>query len=227
MRNARLRRNSLSEESCMHDPRHVARLPLSGSELPDFLIAAPSNEAIPSGRLRILVRLVPALGEEALYARAEALGRRPLAERRYLGGGDLAAKIGPSAAAAEALAEFCRDWGLAIERRWLGGLCVTVAGAAEDLARAFDVRLAAYRHGGETYRGYAGSIRLPAPLHPYVRAVLGLDEASRLAIAHAHPPSARLLAHPGNLPTTVAFEYYRFPRQYTGRGALVAFLETD
>ncbi|GGI99764.1 S53 family peptidase [Neoroseomonas lacus] len=202
--------------------------PLAGSALPAHLLKARTGAADPEQRLRVTLRLAARGGDQALLDAAMRLGGQMPAARRHLPRPSLAAAFGPSPEAAKAVAAFCDDHSLELQRSALGGLFVTVAGRAQDLGRAFGVELGLYRMGGHLLRAYEGALRLPAELAPHVAAVLGLDEVSRLAagrragMEYTEPPSI-----PGNLPTTVAFDYYQYPQGVTGKGAIVAFMESD
>lgn len=210
----------------MNTPSH---LPLAGSELPRHFFSPDATDADPQRTLHVVVRLVPDVGDAAMFRRADAMGRQPLRERRYLDRRQLG-EFAPDPRAHDALTSFCRQHGLHAEREALGGLCVTLSGTTRDLEQAFGVKLR--MHKG--YRGYQGAIHLPAALHPHVRAVLGLDECSRKALeevprAKTAPPMdpVGVPAHPSNPPRTVAYDYYGFPSQYTGQGATVAYVESD
>jgi kumamolisin len=200
---------------------------LQDSALPKHLLQAREDGANPEQVLRATLRLVPRCGDEALLARASALGRQLIPGRAFLARGALADEVTPAPEALDAVKAFCHQHGFTLSRIALGGLFVTIEGKAGALARAFGVTIGRYRHGDLVLRAYEGTLRLPAALARHVRAVLGLDDLSRLAAqpdaaAFTEPPSLK-----GNLPTTVAFDYYQYPQHLTGRGATVAFIEQD
>jgi kumamolisin len=201
---------------------------LSGSSLPEHLLQVYERQPDSDQILRVTLRLEPRCGLEAVLAHARELGRQIPADRAYLRRDKLAEEIGPSTEAVRAVEEFCRQQGFTLERTAIGGLFVTISGKAGDLAHAFGVELGVYRQETRSIRAYEGSLSLPAELTPHVRAVLGLDEVSHLAATREdkadflEPPSIN-----GNLPTTVAFDYYQYPQHVTGRGATVAFIEDN
>ncbi|MCA1454229.1 S8/S53 family peptidase [Bradyrhizobium sp. BRP22] len=200
---------------------------LQDSALPKHLLQAREAAADPDQVLRATLRLVPRCGDAALLARASALGRQPIAGRGFLTRDTLADEVTPLPEALDAVKAFCQQYGFTLSRTALGGLFVTIEGKACALARAFGVAIGRYHHGDLVLRAYEGALSLPAALAPYVRAVLGLDDLSRLAAlpdasAFTEPPSLK-----GNLPTTVAFDYYQYPQHLTGQGTTVAFIEQD
>lgn len=201
---------------------------LAGSAVPKHLLARRDADADPQQRLRVTLRLRPACGEDTLLQAAMRIGAQPLAARRHLARAELAEHYGPAPEAMPAVTAFCAQHGLTVEGTALGGLIVTLAGQAGDFAAAFGVTLGRYTMGGLSLRAYDGALTLPAGLAPFVAAVLGLDEVSRLAatrsaaMEYSEPPSIE-----GNLPTTVAFDYYQYPRGATGAGTVVAFIESD
>ena len=200
---------------------------LQDSLLPKHLLRAREAAADPDQVLRATLRLLPRCGDEALLARASALGRQPIAGRTFLARSALADEVTPLPEALDAVKAFCHQHGFALSRTALSGLFVTIEGKVDALARAFGVAIGRYRHGDLVLRAYEGALSLPAVLAPHVRAVLGLDDLSRLAAqpdasAFTEPPSLK-----GNLPTTVAFDYYQYPQHLTGQGATVAFIEQD
>ncbi|RZN34002.1 S53 family peptidase [Bradyrhizobium sp. Leo121] len=209
----------------MTDHRDLSIVQDSG--LPKHLLQAREAVADPDQVLRATLRLVPRCGDEALLARASALGRQPIAGRTFLARGALADEVMPAPEALAAVKAFCHEHGFTLSRTALGGLFVTIEGKAGALACAFGVTIGRYRYGDLVLRAYEGVLRLPAALAPYVRAVLGLDDLSRIA---AQPNAADFIEPPslkGNLPTTVAFDYYQYPQDLIGRGATVAFIEQN
>jgi kumamolisin len=202
---------------------------LQESAVPAHLLHTPAGPVDGAQTLRVALQLHPQCGEDALLARAYALGEQALAERNARSPFSLDPDIKPTDQAVAAVRTFCAEQGFTLERNALGGLFVTIAGRAAELGRAFGVDLRAYRHQDRTFRAYAGCITLPAILAAHVRAVHGLDQVSTLLTqpaknsdAYTEPPT---LAN--NLPTVVAFDYYQYPPQWTGKGATVAFIESD
>jgi kumamolisin len=205
---------------------------LQESAIPAPLLRTPVGALDPGLALRVALQMIPQCGETALFDRVYKLGAQALADRVHLSPQSLDPDIAPPAAAIAAVRTFCAEHGFVLERTALAGLFITITGQAANLARAFGVELASYSHEGHTFRGYTGCVTLPALLAPHVRAVLGLDQAawaatrrsqaSTEASTEAEPPSVDNI-----LPNVVASDYYQYPSQWTGKGATVAFIESD
>ncbi|HTJ99720.1 MAG TPA: S53 family peptidase [Bordetella sp.] len=202
---------------------------LSSSALPAHLLKRPAGSANPGQTLRVALRLHPRGGDDALYARVARLGAQAPAQRQHMDGDMLRAEFAPSVAALDAVRAFCADHGFKLDRTAFGGLFVTVVGKAGDLARAFGVELAMYHFEDRQFRGYTGSIALPATLAPHVAAVIGLDEVSTLASRRAAQKidcTVDMNTMQSNPPITVANDYYQYPTQFSGKGATVALIES-
>lgn len=200
---------------------------LQASALPAHLLTRPAGAADPGRTLHVALRLHPRGGDQAVFARAMQLGKEHPAQRRFLDAQGLAAEFGPPPEALDAVRAFCSQHGFTLHRVALGGLFATIVGKAGDLARAFGTELALYRHEDRVFRGYAGTLTLPATLAPHVAAVLGLDEVSSLAcrLTDTIPCEVSMETMAENPPITVANEYYKYPTEFTGVGATVAFIE--
>lgn len=201
---------------------------LPESALPRHLLHTTTGSIDAALPLRVALLLMPRCGDDAFFARTYALGKQPLATREPMSSRALEAAMLPSQQALDAVKLFCAEHALTLERTALGGLFVTAAGTAGDLARAFGVDLRAYIDEGRAFRGYEGRLKLPATLAPHVRAVLGLDDSDPIAEpAHWTGTDIGVVTQANNLPTTVAFDYYQYPSQWTGKGATVAFIESN
>lgn len=197
------------------------------SALPAHLLTCPSGLADAGQILRVTLRLHPRGGDQAVFDRAMRLGKERPTGRRFLDPQGLAAEFGPPPQALGAVRAFCSEHGFVLDRVALGGLFATVVGQAGDLARAFGVQLSMYQHEGRLFRGYAGTLELPATLTPHVAAVLGLDEVSSLVSRQTDkiPCEVSMETMASNPPITVADQYYQYPTLFTGAGATVAFIE--
>jgi kumamolisin len=107
---------------------------------------------------------------------------------------------------------------------------VFVSGKAADYARAFGADIAVYEHDGGTYRGRAGSLKVPAAIAPLIEGIFGIDNRP---VAQPHfqrfqqPPSFGIMAHaaPASfLPTEIA-ALYRFPPNADGSGQCIGIIE--
>lgn len=102
---------------------------------------------------------------------------------------------------------------------------VVLAGTAQRMQEAFEVKLGIYEvpRRGLKYRGREGSICVPEALHPAVIAVLGLDNRP---IAKPHFRRHKKTAAPPTSfsPIQIA-ELYDFPAGLTGAGETIAIIE--
>ncbi len=207
----------------------IAVSPLAGSGLPEMSKArraGPLDPQLPMSALLLCALRVP---DSQLFAFVDAQAKLRPAQRKQLSREDFTATYGPTPEALQAIAEFAAAHGLTASAPAHGNLCIDLRGPAGAFSQAFGVDLALYEREGVTFRGYEGSLHLPETIHPHVRAVLGLDTRP-LPLTHASrdasaPVDVASLA--GNLPTTVAFDYYDFPTGLTGAGLTVAFIEDD
>jgi kumamolisin len=115
---------------------------------------------------------------------------------------------------------------------------VRLSGTAEDMARAFGVRLARYELGSgdsaTTFRGREGYVHLPPELADIVEAVLGLDDRPQarfglrlgrtLAPGEVPDPTAAPVADTPFWAPQVA-SLYDFPEGTGGAGEAVAIIE--
>ncbi|MFN2460686.1 MAG: protease pro-enzyme activation domain-containing protein [Candidatus Velthaea sp.] len=116
---------------------------------------------------------------------------------------------------------FAREYGLRIDGIDAAARAVKLSGSAAQMHAAFGVDLAQMRTAGETYRGRAGAITVPASLAGAVTGVFGFEDraASRPHIVTADPHAAS--AH-GYTALDVA-KAYNFP-QADGAGEHVAVI---
>ena len=98
-------------------------------------------------------------------------------------------------------------------------------GSAEDMQRAFGVKLEHYEHQGCRYRARTGSILIPADLAGSIEAVLGLDDRPQ-AKAHFRVLDLEVSAAAATSysPPQVA-TLYQFPSGADGTGQTIGILE--
>jgi kumamolisin len=201
------------------------------SALPAHLLTRPAGAADASQTLRLALRLFPQGGDEAIFARVAQMGALHPTERQAMTMEALASEFGPAPEALDAVQAFCDQHGFTLDHTSLGGLFATVVGNAGDLARAFGVGLQMYHYEDRMFRGYEGTLTMPAALAPHVAAVLGLDNVSsvisRITKAKQPPCWVRTDSNGHNSPLTVADTYYQYPTSYTGTGATIALIEQN
>lgn len=139
---------------------------------------------------------------------------------------DFVGGFGVAAADLEAVDRFAQRYGLAVVRRDVAAGTVVLSGRVAQFNRAFGVVLQRYQHGGGTYRGCEGNVRVPEELQGIVTAVMGLDDRPQ-ARAHfrVRPPfrPARDGERMSYRPTDVA-ALYDFPES-AAEGQCVALIE--
>lgn len=153
---------------------------LDSHTLPDYLLQHPAGPADAGQVLRITLRMIPEGGDDALLARIEECGEDGPAARQPMDARAFARTFGPPGDAHAAVAAFCRENGFLLDRSVLGGLFMTITGKAAALAGSFGVELGMFHYEEHVFRGYRGTLAIPAMLVPYVVHVLGFDEASSL-----------------------------------------------
>jgi hypothetical protein len=153
---------------------------LDSHTLPECLLKHPAGPADAGQVLRITLRMLPEGGENALLARIEETGDDGPSARQPMDARMFARTFGPPGDAHAAVAAFCRENGFLLDRSVLGGLFMTITGQAAALAGTFGVELGMFHYEDHVFRGYRGTLAIPAMLAPYAVYVLGLDEASSL-----------------------------------------------
>ncbi|MGH8980391.1 MAG: S53 family peptidase, partial [Acidimicrobiales bacterium] len=121
----------------------------------------------------------------SVYVRRDPAASRivdPLAQaralpggRRYLTPSEVVTSFGAASADLEAVVEYAHTKGLETSDVSPVKRSVKIAGPLHALAAAFEVTLAHFQHGGVTFRGQQGAVRVPSSLSGVVEAVLGFD----------------------------------------------------
>ena len=123
----------------------------------------------------------------------------------------------------EAVTAFATGHGLSVVCEDSARRLIRVAGPASRIEAAFATTLGEYDDGGRTFRGRAGSIKLPAGLAERVTAVLGLD-TSPIAT-----PKFRINAAPrvtsAFLPNAVGHAYGFPAGPSVGKGQCIGIIE--
>lgn len=149
------------------------------------------------------------------------LGALPIAERTYLSPAAVADRHGASREDLDKVREFAVGHGLMVRGIERARRILTLAGSAEDMARAFGVELERFEHPNAPYRAPSGPVRLPPKLGEIVTGVFGLDNRPQLRphVQRNADPSAQGYA----LPAVAAA--YEFPPMPDGSDVCVGILE--
>ena len=140
---------------------------------------------------------------------------------------EFAARHGADQNAIEKVQQFAKENGLTVSNISVERRTVKLKGTAENMMRAFDVKLERYEHQGRQYRARSGGIQLPSDLAPAVEAVLGLDDrpqANPHFRVRGQQSSRAAAAGVSYTPRQVA-ELYQFPTDVDGTGETVGILE--
>ncbi len=132
-----------------------------------------------------------------------------------------AAEYGATPAQMDTVRRYAEKNGLDVATADADTRTVKLRGTAQDFQRAFGVRLGQYRTAdGQDFRGYDGSIRMPAGVASVVDGVLGLCD--RPAARPASRPAPR--TGPGFTGLQTA-QMYNFPAGTDGRGQTIGIIE--
>ncbi len=157
---------------------------------------------------------------------AVALGRLPVAERRYLSRSEFASRYGADPKDRAVVATFAEAHGLTVRQSSGPRRSVVLGGPADRMNAAFGTKLVRYRSSHGEYRGRRGSVQIPSGLAPVVQAVLGLDDRPQAHATCRALPQERVAQAKGRAftPKRVA-ELYEFPARLDGRGQRIAVIE--
>ncbi|MGB8887956.1 MAG: S53 family peptidase [Candidatus Korobacteraceae bacterium] len=121
------------------------------------------------------------------------------------------------------LEEFAKTHGLAVQQVNPFARSVTLAGTANQFAKAFQVELDMYEYPNGTYRGRTGAVKLPAELDGIVASVHGLDNRPQ-AQTHFRVAAAAAAAATSYTALQVA-QAYDFPNSGNGQGQTIGIIE--
>ena len=140
----------------------------------------------------------------------------PTAQRQRLSHEEFAEAHGAAQEELDRVAEFARSNGFEVVETHRARRSVVVRGTVEQANRAFQVELQRYELPSRSYRGFEGSVHLPASISALVEAVVGLD--NRPAKARRGPVRHKSADPPGTTPLTPqkVAQLYNFP---PGNGA--------
>jgi kumamolisin len=140
---------------------------------------------------------------------------------------EFAAKHGADESAIDKVKQFAKENNLTVGDVSVERRTVKLQGTAENMIRAFEVKLDRYEFEGHQYRARSGGIKLPSDLAPSVEAVLGLDnrpQAKPHFRVRGKRSSRASAAGVSYTPRQVA-ELYQFPADVDGTGETVGILE--
>lgn len=158
-------------------------------------------------------------------AKAATFAAAAPAERRYLTREEFAAQYGADPADVSAVERFALDADLIVLEASLARRAIVLEGTLAALSTAFEVQLALFSAGGQTFRGRTGTITIPAALEHIVQGVFGLDERPQARAHfrwHANRPAAASAT--SFTPPQIA-SAYNFPTGVDGSGQTIALIE--
>jgi kumamolisin len=196
----------------------AARAAIAGSEFPPLPGATPGAPVDPAQELSVSVYLRPAqpITPELVAAqpRGEALSRE-----------EYAAKYGATPediAKVKALAE---QYGLSVVEADAARRVVVLSASAEAISQAFGVSLVSFEHAGGSYRGYEGTITVPADVASVINSVHGLDDRPQAEMRLRVGLTAQPRKDGGPYSPVEVAKAYDFPTASDGAGECVALIE--
>jgi kumamolisin len=161
----------------------------------------------------LIVRRRP--GAEPLHS-LEYFQNTPRAQRKHLSHEEFAEAHGAAPADLDRVAEFAHAHALQVVEAHRARRSVVVRGTAAQVNKAFGVELHHYELPRKRYRGFEGSVHLPASISELVETVIGLD--NRPVPAKRGPVKGKSADPAGTTPLTPqqVAQLYDFP---SGNGA--------
>jgi len=192
---------------------------ISGSRRTILRGAKESEPADPNERIEVtlIVRR-----RASLPKAAEELGVEQIAKRSHLDRETFRARHGTAPDDLVKVEAFAQEQGLEVVRADSARRTVILAGTANQLSKAFGVRLARYDHPDGSYRGRTGPIFIPKELASIVLAVLGLDNRPQ-AKPHFRMSPNRATST-SYTPPQVA-RLYDFPTSLDGSNQCIGIIE--
>jgi kumamolisin len=207
-----------------------SRMALSGSEKHRVEKAGEGKPA--TGRVTVSV----------IVRRKTPLGQTNVTGQQRLTRAQFNAEHASDPAAVQLVKRFAKEYGLTVQPGTPapGRRTIKLTGTVANMQRAFGVSLQSTVVDGETYRVREGGITLPAELHGYVVAVLGLDNRPQAV------PHCRVLGEAGEVAAQVAGsagfakphaagnasftpvqvgQLYQFPQGVTASGQTIGLIE--
>lgn len=223
----------------MTDPASRQYVALPGSErklVPGAHVVGPID---PGELIQVTIKIRSRAAAEDLSAAVDALGSQSPAERTYLTPEEFESKYGADPADIEKVVEFARQNQLQVIQVSPDQRTVTVSGTADQITRAFRVKLMNYDSPQGAYRGRLGAVHVPADLQPLIEGIFGLDNRlqARPQIVRTQPqseldmPTTRAASGTVEAQGAVSFfppeigKIYNFPDHLTGSGQCIGLIE--
>lgn len=204
----------------------MQKIPLAGSERSllsgSSLIGSPE----PNEQIEVTV-LVRRMSSQEITDRVEQNSRQFPSNRRHLTREEFSSKYGCSTEDLAKIEAFAHKHNLKVVKKNALHCTVVLSGTVDSFCKAFDIKLALYRHPEGTYRGRTGPVHIPPELSQIVQGVFGLDNRPqtrphfrRLKEKESKKSSSHVSYEPNELATL-----YDFPRGLDGSGQSVAIIE--
>jgi kumamolisin len=165
----------------------------------------------------------------AAFPAVEAMGARPLRERRHLSRAEFAATHGAHPDDIQKIRTFAAEHNLSVLEERPERRSVVLAGTVGAFSEAFGVSLQRYEHPRGTFRGRTGPLQIPEELADAIEGVFGLDNRPQ-----AQPHFRRPTANPSRFQPRVTgqsytaqqvAQLYQFPANADGTGQCIGILE--
>ena len=214
-------------------PKLVA---LAGTERKPLAGAKPLGAPDPQQRLSVTVLVRSRQPLSVRQPALRALLTAPLAQRRYLSRGDLAARHGADPADLDRVEAFAHQHELTVVHRSAAERRMVLSGTLATLTRAFGVRLQRVSFQGREHRMRRGPVQVPVALAGIIEDVKGFDDRPQASPhfrrqATRPAPAQGKGVRPRAGTTATAFSpvevarLYDFPAPADGSGQCIALIE--
>ncbi|HEX3872672.1 MAG TPA: S53 family peptidase [Solirubrobacteraceae bacterium] len=196
----------------------AARSAIGGSERSPLAGASPGAPVDPTQDVSVSVYLRPAqpITPELVAGqpRGSALSRE-----------EFAAKYGATPQDIAKVVALAEQYDLRVVEQDPARRVVVLCGSPDAINQAFGVSLVTFEHTGGSYRGYAGSITVPADVADVIISVHGLDDRPQAQPRLRVGTAAQASADGGPYSPVEVAEAYDFPTASDGAGECVALIE--
>ena len=201
-----------------------ARLALKGSRRP-LAVAATLPLRAAGGKVEVTLKLRLRPKSRAVRDRLVTLAGSPLNERTYLSRAEHEEIFGARPSDVIKVEAFAARFGLSVVGKHVASRSIRLRGRADQVQRAFGVRLRSVRIAGVRCHAHREEVRLPWEIAAVVRAVLGLDTRP---VARPHAvPAGDAGGTTGGFPPRQICSLYGFPGQLDGSGQCLALIEVN
>lgn len=203
-----------------------AKKPLPGSQRSLLHGSVQSGLPDPNERIKVTMLLRRPMSGE-ISKKIDQNARLLPNDREHLTREGFRSKYGASKDDVGKIESFAKAHNLEIANIDLAQCKVVLLGTVDMFSKAFDVKLAMYKHPSGTYRGRTGPIHVPQELASIVQGVFGLDNRAQAK------PHFRLLDNKANKPSDPRVSYqptnlaslYDFPQGLDGSGQSIGIIE--